>query len=173
MKKDILIIRCANGEVTEKVINYINNKYRDEEINIHCLIQKSSTPSFKQKYPFIKYIEKEDGIFSYKIFKKNRVLRKYLKNLYFYETYIPSSYIDYPDFNDVFIISSKIRTEKTILFNCNEEMIEKKMNFIILWVDKYLGEVIYLFKVLFALVGISIIYLFYYPYYFIKRKLLS
>lgn len=171
MKKSILMIRCANGEVIEKLINYINDKYEGEEIDFYCLIQKSSTESFKQKYPYIKYIEKEDGFFSYELFKKNKIIQKQLAGIYFDEIYIPSSYPDFPDFNEVFLIVSKIKSEKTILFNCYGETITKKLKFALLWIDKYLGEIIYFIKVLIALIGILIIYIFMYPYYFVKRKL--
>lgn len=51
------------------------------------------------------------------------------------------------------------------------EVQEQKLSFVSLWIDKYLGEVIYFIKVLFALIGIFIIYIFAYPYYFIKRRL--
>lgn len=171
MKKNLLMIRCANGETIEKLINHINNKYKNEEINFYCLIQKSSIENFKQKYPYIEYIEKEDGFFSYNFFKKNKQLKNKLENMHFDEIYIPSSYVDYPDFNEVFLISSRIKNKKIILFNCYGEILEKKLNFVLLWVDRYLGEVIYFIKVLFALIGISIIYAFIYPYYFVKRKL--
>lgn len=171
--KNVLMIRCANGETIEKIVKHINNKYKNEEIKFYCLIQKSSIESFQQKYPYIKYIEKEDGFFSYKLFEEDKKLQNQLAEIYFDEVYIPSSYADFPDFNEVFLIGSKIKGKQTILFNCYGETVSKKLNFILLWIDKYLGEIIYFLKVLFALIGIVIIYIFAYPYYFIKRKLIK
>ncbi|WP_061320769.1 hypothetical protein [Clostridium botulinum] len=171
MKKKFFFIRSANGQVVEQLINYINNKYSNENIDLYCLIQKSSAKSLKEKHPYIKCIEKEDGFFKYLTFKKNKEVLNKINNLQFSEVYIPSSYADYPDFNEVFLICSQIKKDKTILFNCYGETINKELNFFSLWIDKNLGEIIYFFKILFALIGISLIYLVCYPYYFIKRKL--
>ncbi|KEI97152.1 hypothetical protein N494_12875 [Clostridium botulinum A2B7 92] len=171
MGKKIFFIRSANGQAVEQLVNYINNKHSNEDIDLYCLIQKSSMKSFNEKYPYIKCIEKEDGFFKYSTFKKNKEVINKINNLHFNELYIPSSYADYPDFNEVFLICSKIKNDKTILYNCYGEIVEKKLNFAFIWIDKNLGEVIYFFKILFALIEISLIYLVCYPYYFVKRKL--
>ncbi|BDB02542.1 hypothetical protein FDA95_08860 [Clostridium botulinum] len=170
MKKKIFFIRSANGQAVEQLINYINDKYNNEDIDLYCLIQKSSVKSFNEKYPCIKCIESEDGFFKYSIFKNNKELLNKFNDFQFDVLYIPSSYGDYPDFNEVFLICSKIKNNKTILYNCYGEIIEKKLNFASIWIDKNLGGAIYFFKILFALIGISLIYLVCYPYYFVKRK---
>ncbi|MEW9093564.1 MAG: hypothetical protein AB2417_00660 [Clostridiaceae bacterium] len=171
MKKNILIIRCASERTIEKLLDNINNRYKIEENSLYCLIQKSFITSYEKKYPYIKYIEKEDGFFNYKSFRKNVRLQNQLKNIYFDEICIPSSYIDFPDFEDVFIIASTIKCKKYILFNVDGEMKEQRLDFISLWIDKYLGNIIYFIKLIFALIGISIIYILSYPYYFIKKTL--
>lgn len=173
MTINIILIRSANEEVFEKLIKYVNIKYKNDQINLYCLIQKSLVKNFKKKYPNFNCIEKDDGFFEYNQFKRNLKLIENISNNEFDELYIPSSYIDYPDFNDVFMISCRIKNKKTILFNCNEETIEKKFNFILLWIDNYLGDIIYFIKILFALIKIVIIYALYYPYNFIKDKLIS
>ncbi|EPY6466784.1 hypothetical protein ACWO2F_001196 [Clostridium sporogenes] len=171
MGKNIFFIRSANGQVIEQLVDYIKNKHKNENIKLYCLIQKSSVKSFNEKYPSIKCIESEDGFFKYSMFKNNKELLHKLNDFQFDELYIPSSYGDYPDFNEVFLICSKTKNDKTILYNCYGETVEKKLNFASIWIDKNLGEAIYLFKILFALIGISLIYLVCYPYYFVKRKL--
>lgn len=52
-------------------------------------------------------------------------------------------------------------------------MQEYNLRFMCVCIDKYLGEIIYLFKVLLALIEIFLIYTLYYPYYFLKEKLFS
>ncbi|MCY6353983.1 hypothetical protein [Clostridium sp. ZS2-4] len=168
--KNILIIRSANMAAMDKLINYI--KKHNEDYNIYCLIQKGSIKNFKEKYPCINYIEKEDGFFKYKDFKKNLDLKNKLKDINLDSIYIPSSYVDFPDFQDTFMIASKIASRKYILFNIEEEIQEQNLNFMLLWIDKYLGEIIYFIKVLFALIGIFIIYVLGYPYYFLKNKVM-
>ncbi|MCS4524548.1 hypothetical protein JTT07_13175 [Clostridium botulinum] len=69
---------------------------------MYCLIQKSSVKSFNEKYPSIKCIESEDGFFKYSVLKNNKELLHKLNDFQFDELYIPSSYGDYPDFNEVF-----------------------------------------------------------------------
>lgn len=154
----------------DKVINYLKKYNKDDRI--YCLIQKGSIKTFKEKYPYINYIEKEDGFFKYKYFKKNLYLKNKLKGINFDTIYIPSSYVDFPDFQDTFMIASKIDSRKYILFNIHGEIQEQNLNFVFLWIDKYLGEIIYFIKVLFALIGIIIIYVLGYPYYFLKNKLI-
>lgn len=156
-------------ESMEKIINYLKKYTKD--YNIYCLVQKSGIEIFKEKYPHINYIEKDDGFFKYKEFKKDFALKNKLKNIEFDKLYIPSSYADFPDFQDVFMIASKINSKRYLLFNINGEIQEYNFNFISLWIDKYLGEIIYLFKILLALIGVAIIYAVYYSYYFLKRKL--
>ncbi|MGJ8770681.1 hypothetical protein [Clostridium botulinum] len=171
--KNILIIRSANMETMDKLIKYIKEANKNINYKIYCLIQRGSIKVFQEKYAFIDYIEKEDGFFEYKAFINNKELVKKLNICHFEEVYIPSSYIDYPNFHHTFMIVSKINSKKYILFNKDGEAQEQKFNFYLLWIDKYLSEVIYFIKVLFALVGIFIIYVFGYSYYFIKRKLLK
>lgn len=45
-----------------------------------------------------------------------------------------------------FLICSKIKNDKTILYNCYGETVEKKLNFAYIWIDKNLGEAIYFSK---------------------------
>lgn len=169
--KNILIMRSANMKTMERIIDYLK-KY-NKNYNIYCLVQKSGIDTFKEKYPHINYIEKKDGFFKYKEFKEDFNLKNKLKNIEFDKLYIPSSYADFPEFQDVFMIASKINSKKYFLFNVNGEIQEYNFNFISLWIDKYLGDIIYLFKVILALIGIAIIYVLYYPYCFFKEKLLS
>lgn len=155
--KNILIIRSASMATMDKLINYLKENNKNQ--NVYCLIQKGSMKTFKEKYLHIKYIEKEDGFFKYEEFKHNLYLKNTLNSINFDDIYIPSSYIDFPNFQDTFMIASKINCKKYILFNMDGEVQEQKLSFVSLWIDKYLGEVIYFIKVLFALIGIFIIYI--------------
>ncbi|MCY6959574.1 hypothetical protein [Clostridium brassicae] len=98
--KTILIMRIANMQTMEQLISYL--KEHNKKDNIYCLIQKSSIEAFKEKYPHINYIEKQNGFFKYKEFKKDINLKSKLKCVKADEMYIPSSYIDFPDFQDAF-----------------------------------------------------------------------
>lgn len=169
--KNILIIRSANMNVIDKLINYIISKSEKEKIKLYCLIQKSSLSSFSGKYNFINFIEKEDGFFCYKNFKNNKELRKKVNSIDFDEIYIPSSTADFRNFEEAFMIASKIKADKNILFNCNREICDKKLNFYLVCFDKYFGEIIYFIKLIFVYMFIFITYIFSYFYYFIKNKL--
>lgn len=165
--KNSLIIRSASMETMDKLIKYLKENNKND--NIYCLIQKSSIKDFKEKYSHINYIDKEDGFFKYKNYKHNLNLKTKLRSINFDNIYIPSSYINFPGFEDTFMIASKINSKKYILFNVDGEVQEQKLNFVSLWIDKYIGYLIYFIKVLIALIGIFIIYIFAYPYYFIKK----
>lgn len=168
--KNILIIRSANAITMDKLIDHIKDKNKNLEYKMYCLIQKNSIPVYKKSYPYMNFIEKEDGFFNYKNFKNNKELISKLDEIYFNEIYIPSSTADFLDFEETFMIVSKIKADKRILFNCYEESYEQKLIFYILWFDKYFGKIVYFIKVLFALLGIALIYLLAYPYYFVKNK---
>lgn len=56
--------------------------------------------------------------------KNNKELLHKLNDFQFDELYIPSSYGDYPDFNEVFNMF-KNKNDKTILYNCYGETVEK------------------------------------------------
>ncbi|ENK1242706.1 hypothetical protein AB2063_000828 [Clostridium botulinum] len=167
--KNILIIRSADIKTMNKLIEYIkvNNK---NDNNVYCLIQKSSIIDFKKKYPHINYIEKEDGFFNYKDFKKNIQLISNLNSIYFDEVYIPSSTVDFPNFQETFMIASKLNTNKNILFNCYGDVNEQKLDFYYSYFNKHFSNILYFLKVLVAFLGIALIYLTMHFCYFIKGK---
>lgn len=169
--KNILIIRSANMPIIDKLINYIRNKNQNINFKLFCLIQRSSVLSFKEKYPFITYIEKEDGFFSYRNFKINKELKEMLNSIGFDEIYIPSSSEDFIDFEETLLIVGKIKTKKNILFNCYEETFKNEVNFYSIWFDIFFGKIIYIIKILCAVIGIIMIYVIGSMYYFIKNKL--
>lgn len=154
----------------DKLINYILDKNKNIDYRIYCLIQKSSVSSFKHTYPYMDFIEKEDGFFNYKDFKNNSQLIRKFNSIYFDEIYIPSSTVEFNNFEETFMIVSKIKTNKNILFNCDGDIYVKRINFYLICLDKYFGNIVYCIKVLFALLGIAVIYSVVCPYYFIKNK---
>ncbi|WP_434290098.1 hypothetical protein [Clostridium botulinum] len=167
--KKILIVRSANMVTMDKLIMYIihnNNDYK-----IYCLIQESSITSFKNSYPYINFIKKEDGFFNYENFKDNKELISQLNDIYFDEIYIPSSTVDFSNFQETFMIVSKIKANRNILFNCYGEIHKQNLKFYSLWFDKYFNNIVYFIKVFFALLGIAVLYLISYPYYLVKNKL--
>lgn len=166
--KNILIIRSANIKTMDKLIKYI--KENNKNYNVYCLIQKSSIINFKEKYPHINCIEKEDGFFNYKVFKKNIQLTSKLNSIYFDEVYIPSSTVDFPNFQETFMIASKLNANKNILFNCYADVNEQKLNFYSSYFNKNFSNILYFLKVLVAFLGIALIYLTMYFCYFIKNK---
>ncbi len=58
--KNILIIRSASMATMDKLINYLKENNKNQ--NVYCLIQKGSMKTFKRK------------IFTYKIHRKRRWL---------------------------------------------------------------------------------------------------
>lgn len=169
--KKILIIRSSNMTTIDKLIDYINKKYTDEQLQLYILIQNSLIPSFNQKYPTIHCIEKEDGFFCYKDFKINNRLILKSKEFAFNEIYIPSSCTSFDGFEDIFLIASLIKTEGYVLFNSFQKIQNIKLNNIFLLLNKYYGNGIYLFKVFIAIIMMFCCYITYYSYYKIKNIL--
>ena len=167
--RKILIIRSANIIVIEKLINYINKKYIDERVQLYILIQKGLVKSFSEKYPQIYCVEREDEVFDYINFKKNNRLISKLEKLTFNEIYIPSSYSKFDEFDEIFLITSFIKTDCYILFNSFSEIEDVKLNNIYLLINRYYGKFIYLIKVFMATLIILCCYIVYYPYYKIKK----
>lgn len=169
--KKILIIRSANMTVINKLIDYIVKKYNNQTSELYALIQKGSVIEFNKRYPSIACIEKEDGFFSYKDFKKNVKLKNKLKEIKFDEVYIPSSYPYFNEFYDTFLIANSINTNKYILFNSLEEIQFVKFYKFVILTDKYFGEFIYTIKVSIALIIVAMCYIFYFPYFKIKNAM--
>ena len=144
-------------QVIDNLIDHIYNKYKEHKIYI--LLQKNSMESFQKKYPDFIYIQKEDGYFSYSKYKKNKELINFFKNNTFDEVYIPTSYQEYRNFTDTFLIASSIQSGKYFLFN--KDSIEKriKLNKIVLISKKYWGAITYGIKLLVATFIIIITYL--------------
>lgn len=156
--------------VIDKLVNYIISKNEKEKIKLYCLIQKSSLASFSGKYNFIECIENDDGFFNYKKFKNNKKLLERIVNIYFDEIYLPSSTADFNGFEDILMIISKINANRNIFFSCCGEIYYKKINFYLLNLDKYFGEIIYCTRLLLDFMLITIIYVLKYIYYFIKNN---
>ena len=157
--------------VVDKLIDYILKKYNNQICKLYILIQKGSSKAFNKKYPNILCIEKEDGFFSYNLFKKNLRLRNQLSKLKFDEVYIPSSYSNFDGFSETFMIANYIRSENYILFNSLEEIQNIKLNKFKILIQKYLEYIIYTEKVIGALILIGICYIIYYPYCKLKNML--
>ncbi len=167
--KKILIIRSANVKVINDLIDNINQKYKSEKINLYMLIQKGSVNFFKDKYKDIIYIEKEDGNFNYSKIKKDKILWGYLKKQNFDTVYIPSSNINFKNFNETFLISSSLNANKYMLFNSLREQEEVKLRKVFIFLDKYCGDSFYMIKAFFLLILLSIYYIVYLLYYKIKQ----
>lgn len=169
--KNILIIRSCNIKVFDMLVKYINKLNEKASYKIYCMIQENSCDSFKEKYPYIEYIKKENGAYKYKKFKTNFNLKKKLNSIKFDEIYIPSSSDNFNGFDETLLIVSKIKSEKVILFNNKGEACKYSPKFIIIFMDKYLSKVMYYTKVVVALFLISLTYIVGYPYYFLKNIL--
>lgn len=154
--KNILIIRSANAKVIELLINYIGLK--SEETRIYMLIQKSSISFFNSKYPSINFIEKENGFFNYNKFKDNKDVKERLNEISFDETYIPSSYANFPDFQETFMIATKIKSKEKFLFNCFGEVYKLNTKFSFLVIDKYCNKIVFFIKLLTMVVKLMLQY---------------
>lgn len=172
--KNILIIRSANMTVLDKMINHMYEKYGDEKYKIYILIQNGLIADFQKKYPNISCIGKEDGFFNYRLFKKNTELINELKKINFSNIYIPSSGTGFDGFYDTFLIAASINSkEKCILFNKLGEIQEVKLNRILVLIDKYFSNIIYMMKAFIALIIVIICYMLYFPYFRIKNLVSS
>lgn len=95
---------------------------------------------FKEKYPNINFIQNQELFFSYKNFKNNKDLKNILNKFFFDEIYIPSSTVDFSNFEEVYLIVSKIKANKNIFFNCDGETYHKKVNFYAIWFKNILKK---------------------------------
>ncbi|NFG55199.1 hypothetical protein FC791_09115, partial [Clostridium botulinum] len=101
MSKKILIVRSANEIVIKKLINYITVTNKNN-IELYCLVQKNSVKLVKNIYSNIQcFIINEDN-FNYNQFKKNKNLINEINKNKYDEIYIPSSYLYFNNFNDIF-----------------------------------------------------------------------
>lgn len=171
--RNILIIRSANSKIIDKLILYIMDNNKNTKFNLYCLIPKSLSHELQNKYSFIKCIEKEDGFFSYKKFRRNKELRRKINEIFFDEVYIPSSTEDFLDFEEIFMITSRINANKNIFFNCYGKVHEKKIEYIFEYLHKYFKIITYFIKVFFAIILIGLLYVISCPYYFIKKRFIN
>lgn len=127
--KRILIIRSANLNIMNKLIKLINDKFINEKVKIYCLTNRLGYESLSKEHGNIEFLLYDYKIFRYKILKKDKkLIRNINKNIYD-EVYIPSSYSDFHEMDNVLQIASKIKSKKYILFNCNSQLKEIKLKY--------------------------------------------
>lgn len=163
--KNILIIRTCNLVVFDDLITYINDKYT-EEVNIYCLIQENVIDEFKSKYAFLKPINMKNGKIKY---WHNRNICKDIQKYEFDIMFIPSSYDNFNGFEDIFMIATKIKADKYMLFNVNNEILEKKLEFHKILFNKHLFNLTYKIKVPIIIIIIMILYTIFFIFHKIKQ----
>ncbi|MCS4516301.1 hypothetical protein JTS93_08850 [Clostridium botulinum] len=91
---------------------------------MYCLIQKSSVKSFNEKYPSIKCIESEDGFLNIQCLKiiKNFYINLMISSLMNYIYHLP---MEITQTLTKFFNMFKNKNDKTILYNCYGETVEK------------------------------------------------
>jgi glycosyltransferase involved in cell wall biosynthesis len=156
--KDILIIRTANLTTLDILINYIKKRYAHEEIKVSFLVQKNALTAIKGKYPDSNFFIVDEVIFNYNSFKQSCDLKNEFRKINFDEIYIPSSSGAFDDFMEVMLIAAKIGARKYVFYSYTGESYEKRLNFICLMVEKNFGEVIYLVRLVWKLLCISLRY---------------
>lgn len=138
--KKILIFRTANFQVIRKNISHIINKYKNDEVEIYCLVQKSSLKIMKSKYEFIKFIVIDDGFF--KFFKNvtDKRIRKILKENKFDEVYLPTSHEALYHVKKLLLyIYIMVNSNKLNLFTIEGRIVEINLKFIFI-IENFLKE---------------------------------
>lgn len=159
--KNILIIRSCNLAVFHDLIENIEYNESDK---IYCLVQENSAITFKNMYPdFILFIDKNNN-FSYKSISKNINLFNKLSSIKFDEIYIPSSVTDFKNFEEIFKIVSKLKSNKYITFNVNCEKCDICLNYNKIWLLKCVEKISFILQIPVAITIILLIYIVMYPY---------
>lgn len=164
---NILIIRSCNMAVFHDLMDNIDDKILSN--NIYCFTQKNSVSTLKIKYPYLNFIIKGNDVFNYNRLKNNKELIKQINNIKFDEIYIPSSCANFIDFEQVFMIASKITSNKNILFNVNCEKKIVSLNFWSIKLKNIIRHISYFIQIPIAVLCIALIYIIMYPYKYIKK----
>lgn len=167
MSKNVLVIRSANFSVVDIVIDYITKN--NDNLNIYFLSQESGISGIKEKVPDANIYIYPNGKFNYKEFSKNKDLISRIKKIEYDEVYIPSSYENFEDFQEIKLIVGKIKGKKIVLFNCYGKMSEVSLNFEKLYFDY---KLMLPFKLIFSLLITGIIYGVSISYHIIKYHIL-
>lgn len=166
--KNILIIRSANFTTLDSLNKYLSEKYLGEDLRIFFLAQKNTLDTLKEKFPKAYFFVIDEIVFNYINFKRDLILRNELKKNHYDEIYIPSSSGAFDDFMDVMLIAATIKAQNFVFYSFTEETYETKLSLLGLLIEKNLGELVYLIRLVYKITIISLRYVFTSPYYVFK-----
>ena len=152
MRKNILIIRSANFSVIDLLIDYILKN--NERPNIFFISQEAGVSSIKERFLDGNIYIYPNGSFNYKTLNKNKHLADSINKIIYDEIYMPSSYENFDDFQEIKLILSTIKREKTFSFNCYGKITELSLDFKVLYFNY---KFMFPFKFIFSLLVTGIV----------------
>jgi len=111
---NILIFRTSADETVERLIGELGEK------NIDCLIQSSQITRYREKYPYIDFIDIcQEGFYDL----PDKVIKKIAETKYD-QLYVTFSGIKGHNYGNVMGLVSKVHYKNAFFYNCNGEMKE-------------------------------------------------
>lgn len=167
--KKVLIIRSANDNTIDKLINYI--KIKEKNVQIYMLLQQNLVDMYREKYLDVCFFEIRDVFFNYKKFKKNIRLKNQVNSVKYDVIYIPSSTNGFYQFEEIFLIASSLSAEKYYLFDSESNVKQINLKNKLIKFKNGINKILYIIKKLICIFIIILIYIFYYPYNRIKHDI--